>query len=666
MISVLHIMEILKKFLTEASNIRRCILLICIFFLIYSCDDTSNTYLEEALELAGENRYELEKVLEHFADDTLKLAAARFLIENMPEHYSYHGDSIHEYYLIAKDIFASELSPDQQRDTLLYISRTQFPDIDKNTISDVNVIKSDFLIKSIDQAFHEWRTRPWAQHLTFDEFCEWLLPYKTVELQELDSWRDTLSTYYTWGLNNMVHDDDMYETAVNAVNTVRNEIGWRTKPYGLWDEHGYPLLSAATMHRITFGTCKDYVTLAVSTYRSVGIPCVIDETPYWGRYRAGHNWYTILNNRGEELTSEWDVSSMPGTAFFIDKRIPKVYRNTYAINRERQEYARKSAYKHPFSVCQKDVTDQYFRTSDIEIPLFSNISLAENYVYIATFTGIGADWSIVDFGHVVKGKGCFRRMGRNVLYIVLGFDGNQLRPISLPFILHTDGSIQYINCNNNKMRSVKIRRKYYQSNNVAKMRKRILHGKIQCATRPDFSDSITLFEINHLGLDDKTPIHADHRYRYWRYLSPRGSYGSIAELAFFTSSDSLLEGKPIGSTDDKNILLRAFDNNWLSNFETDVADGSWVGLDMGSPVEAAKVRIVPRSDDNDIHPGDLYELRYWDVDNSWESRGRQVARGNSLIYDSIPENALIWVSNLTRGMDERPFLIDEKGGVEWW
>ena len=151
----------------------------------------------------------------------------------------------------------------------------------------------------------------------------------------MDCWRDTLSTYYTWGLNNMVRDDDTYETTVNAVNTVRNEINWRTRPFGIWDRKGYPLLSDATMHHITFGACLDYVTLAVLTYRSVGIPCVIDETPYWGRYRAGHSWYTILNNRGEELTSEWDVSSFPGTAFFTDKRIPKVFRNTYAVNPER-------------------------------------------------------------------------------------------------------------------------------------------------------------------------------------------------------------------------------------------------------------------------------------------------------------------------------------------
>ena len=40
--------------------------------------------MEYALEFAGENRGELEKVLEHYNDSGLKQDAARFLIENMP------------------------------------------------------------------------------------------------------------------------------------------------------------------------------------------------------------------------------------------------------------------------------------------------------------------------------------------------------------------------------------------------------------------------------------------------------------------------------------------------------------------------------------------------------------------------------------------------------
>lgn len=51
----------------------------------FSC--TSNPSLKQALELAGDNRNELEKVLTHYQDSGLKQDAARFLIEHMPGCY---------------------------------------------------------------------------------------------------------------------------------------------------------------------------------------------------------------------------------------------------------------------------------------------------------------------------------------------------------------------------------------------------------------------------------------------------------------------------------------------------------------------------------------------------------------------------------------------------
>ena len=53
-------------------------------------------------------------------------------------------------------------------------------------------------------------------------------------------------------------------------------------------------------------------------------------------------------------------------------------------------------------------------------------------------------WSIVDFGTLEHGKAVFRNMGREVLYIAMGYDGNSLIPITDPFILHKDGNVEYV------------------------------------------------------------------------------------------------------------------------------------------------------------------------------------------------------------------------------
>ncbi|WP_233427019.1 hypothetical protein [Parabacteroides johnsonii] len=49
---------------------------------------TKGISLEQALSMSGENREELEKVLEYYKNDSLKLEAARFLIRNMQFHFS--------------------------------------------------------------------------------------------------------------------------------------------------------------------------------------------------------------------------------------------------------------------------------------------------------------------------------------------------------------------------------------------------------------------------------------------------------------------------------------------------------------------------------------------------------------------------------------------------
>lgn len=61
--------------------------LLLLFFVLFSVSCTPDRQrLDAALEAAGDNRAELEKVLRHYKGDTLKYRAARFLIENMPYH----------------------------------------------------------------------------------------------------------------------------------------------------------------------------------------------------------------------------------------------------------------------------------------------------------------------------------------------------------------------------------------------------------------------------------------------------------------------------------------------------------------------------------------------------------------------------------------------------
>ena len=97
----------------------RLIFYLFLFTLLHSCRE-ANSRLEQALQLAGDNKLELQKVLDHYAGDSLKLKAAIFLIENMPGHYSLDGpylrqlqrviDSTETPYLMKKVILMTKPS----------------------------------------------------------------------------------------------------------------------------------------------------------------------------------------------------------------------------------------------------------------------------------------------------------------------------------------------------------------------------------------------------------------------------------------------------------------------------------------------------------------------------------------------------------------------------
>lgn len=133
--------------------------------------------MEKALEMAGTNRAELEKVMEHYRGDSLKLRAARLLIENMQYHFS-----INERFVSGKgesyypDItrFTGAASVKGHCDSLMAAGWH----IDRRTEYDIRCVDAEFMIRNIELAFHVWK-KPWASEVSFGDFCKYILPYRS-------------------------------------------------------------------------------------------------------------------------------------------------------------------------------------------------------------------------------------------------------------------------------------------------------------------------------------------------------------------------------------------------------------------------------------------------------------------------------------------------------
>ncbi len=87
-------------------------------------------------------------------------------------------------------------------------------------------------------------------------------------------------------------------------------------------------------------------------------------------------------------------------------------------------------------------------------------------------------------------------------------------------------------------------------------------------------------------------------YRWIRYEAPPGSHGMVAELEFYAGK-RLLPGKTFGSFGWHGLhnWPRAFDKNTGTWFESDIADGQYVGVDLGETATAQMPRMEPPAGD---------------------------------------------------------------------
>lgn len=647
----------------------RLIVLLILSVLFISCNN--NDKLNRALTLSGDNRPEMEKVLAHYSQspaDSLKYKAAVFLIENMPGHYSYVGDSkVDEYYSKVDSILEYKLPYTQFLEKVDSLIKTGYENVSFMVKHDIRNISSTYLIHNIDRAFEAWE-KPWAQHLGFDDFCEYILPYRIMD-EPLENWRDSVFTFYDKVLDNMQYDDKYRGSAFwacyNLNDTLRNTLSFFNQSIP-----GPRINKISIIHKMSVGICSDFGALATLLMRSQGVPVMMDMTPLWPFRDFGHAWNIVkTNQKGNIVFGGGDTN--PGEPHKIDDKMAKVFRNTYKINDEREKllYEKEDIPASFKDLFKKDVTSEYLETGDITLPILKDLKRKNKYSYLCLFDN--KQWVAVDYAKTKSHKVTFTAMGKDILYLPAYYDNGDLKPFNYPFVFDKKGKVHYFEPDTASLETITIRRKYYTGYDVMKVY-RMIGGEVQAANKPDFSDKISLFTIDsvELGFIPRNINTGGKKYRYWRYASPPKSYGNIAEVMFFNDNELINnKGEIIGTsgsfTGNKNSeKYAAFDNNPLTILDAPQENGAWVGLDFGKPVEIDKVVLIPRSDDNDVYPDNEYEVFYWSH-NGWVSMGKKVADSFTLEYDNAPKNALFFIRNYTRGTDERIFAY-EKGKQIFW
>lgn len=592
-------------------------------FVILLLGCSSNPFERQAWDIVNQtknNSKELGEFLRYYKElgNKNKYTAACFLISNISNKYSiYSNDSI---------------------------------------VYDIDVVKSDSLIKSLDFSFELLTKSPFLKSYSMEQFFEYILPYRIAN--------EPLEYKWKWELQNMLSFTS--KDIIAAAEEINAQIDLKMSP----ENYAISPKSYSALVETGYGKCDDRTTLVTMALRSIGIPAAYEFVPFWGSSNNGHSFVSIIRPDGTiHSLQNTNKVTMDG---YLSRKSPKIYRRMY---RNQTSYSSCNNIPPIFSSGDlQDVTSLHqIGSTDIDITGYINMQYKTNYLSVFSPNG----WIPVAMSNnnIFQSVGTGIRLnektnpeaenlGNGILYLPSSWNGNCI-PNGNPIIVSING-IRKIICDTLNSTRVIIKRKYPLNYRIINFAKLMIGGVFEGANKADFSDADKLLCITSIPVSKMqyVTINTDKSYRYIRYRREKGTF-SLAEITVKNERGESVSYKPLlceALKVEKDVML-IYDGNPLSYYQTGGNLELWAGMDFGQPIKIHTIGFAPRNDDNAINDKDLYELFYWN--NTWKSLGKKRTKTDTLIYNNVPSGALLWLQNLTKGKEERPFTYEDSKQI-WW
>lgn len=640
--------------------------------LLLSCTPQSKP-LQTAMVLAGSNRSELEKVLAHYSaspSDSLKLRAATFLIENLPWHYYYDGEAVDNYHQLYRIHSTGRYYPEDVLDSVntkygaFSYQRADFK-------RDIETITADYLIENIDWSFKVWEEQPWGESISFEDFCEYVLPYRVGD-EQLVSWREKVYKEFNPILDTVRHKPEAKDPLF-VTNILLDSIKNRGDYLFSYIFHG-PHVGPEIVN-LRSGYCRESTDALIYICRALGIPCGRDYMVTRGDDNNGHEWNFILDKEGKSQFGCITYASRvmePADTYWWKKG--KVFRQTFSQNRKLVSRIKNAKEKIPSRFTHAmyvDATPHYTGkyTKEIIIPKEKLFRRPKKNQPIYICLSSRMEWKPVAVAE--KGKGgriICPDMEGDIVYCLATYENGRFLLLCNPFRMGKEEDILYYYHTESELQKVVLLHKYRLAYAYPE---RVIGGIFEGSNDRNFVKKDTLFTIEQraVRLWNVADLVNEKEYQYIRYVGPPDSYCNMAEIAFFGNDTIVpLTGKPIGTPNNEekretHDYPNLFDGDPNTSFDYYLASGGWAGLDFGKPRNIRRIVYTARNQDNFIRPGNVYEL-FYNNQGEWVSSGRIEAETDSLVYE-VPQTALLYLKNHTTGKDERIFEYKE-GEQRFW
>ncbi len=645
---------------------------IVMFLFCFACRTAEEKQLEMALQFAGENRSELEKALRYYhphSGDSLKYKAVRFLIRNMPgcwgpdssftqsyqpfydEYYDFMVRYPNQYFTIGKKI-----------DSLWALKRATLPELEECGIPDVRHITCDYLIEETEAAFQAWQENAYCRNCSFEEFCEYILPYRRKNGLTADHAR---KSFYQRHHGLFYQNDSIARHGIPAFIRETDSLLYlyrhitHTRFYG----NGIPVPSASVLEYLTKGVCEHRCWFNSLLLSSMGTAAAVDFVPAWGNRNSSHSWnVAIINGQSYAFESFWDNNRWKYKQIYNNKtydkewgsfRLPKVYRHTYsshptapATNRRVRSEDIPPLFKN---YKKKDVSTEYFDTVNLTLRL-PEVPEETYYAYLCVFGY--QQWHPVQYGEIRGNKVTFEGMGKDIVYLPAFYRNGEIIPAGHPFHLRPDNSLDILTPEDNRQNIAVnhvVGAPFYERNH--KEVTYLALCRFIGSNSPDFSTADTLGEIpESVFMEAETlPIQTSGTYRYVRLISPCDTFAA-GDIRFYSDTQSaplparILQCNytPLSDADRPEYLT---DNLAASCFKGKIRRGAsrFIDFDLGKPYRLNCIGYA-LCITNGIIPDVEYELFYWQG-GDWHSCGKRQSTEHWLLFTDVPSHTLYQLRN---------------------
>lgn len=602
--------------------------------------------LNSALELSGDNRGELQKVLDYYRKenpDPLKFKAAEYLICNMVAHYAVSGTTMQRLKLDIDTTFRDQ--PNVLKLMFYLIAARIAQTQEKVEVEyDLQTISSDFLIRNIERSFTIWEGIKHHYDLSCEDFFKYVLPYR-INNEPLTDWKD--SAYYH--LYHFEKGEQLGFGLTSYSNYISNKLP------SLYETELMKKELSDTLFQGYEIDCIDRAYREQIVKRLFGIPVAVDFVPHYPTQENRHYWTIIRDRRYAD--SKYYSGSTPYTA--------KVYRKTSYINEipQDEDNFMPRFIRDPYKT---DVTEEYENVTSLDYT-FGQVESNTDYAYLCVFNNRA--WNEVAWTRLHhSGKAQFDKIGRDIVYLPCYYDGNRQVTADYPIWVKTDGKNVALVPDQDSLQTLHLTRKFTY-NTFGDYYGAVITG-VQIHATNDLNaaryDSIS--EIRHYNYMafDTLRVQTRKKYKYWLLKKVRYSLPEFASVKFM-QGDSMLHPISRFSIIDS---AKVKENDYYSKriFNDDLLDYGalhrFAGVEFEHPVAVDVVKYITRNDKNGIYPGHVYELLYFDR-GKWVSLGEKTATDDYIEYDHVPSGALYWLRNHTEGKEERPFTV-VNGKIRFW